>query len=347
MKRMLGYFKEPSNIYFLLITLIGSFLFLSYFYPFDFVFSTSEWVLIYAMIAGVILMDHYMFQIPPEGNRQSMDSTVFLAALFIYGARMAFIVLLLSAIIIAFYKKQVPWWKHMINFAVYTIMIASAQTVYSSMGGMENGFSLSLLPAYSLSLTVYFMVNVLLIAGYYFLLYKGKLVVEISRLFLQECIFAYLITLLLAIVLQILIVNTHFFGLFLFLIIAVLLSHVFKQLFFMYHEINDKANKDQRTGLYNHSYLEEKLDDFIKTYRENGKIFSFAMLDLDDFKKYNDLYGHPQGDKLLSFVGSIIKAECEPQEFVCARYGERNSRSSCRAAAKTKPANSSTSSARR
>ncbi|SIR52449.1 diguanylate cyclase (GGDEF) domain-containing protein/HDIG domain-containing protein [Paenibacillus sp. RU4T] len=321
MKRMLGYFKEPSNIYFLLITLIGSFLFLSYFYPFDFVFSTSEWVLIYAMIAGVILMDHYMFQIPPEGNRQSMDSTVFLAALFIYGARMAFIFLLLSAIIIAFYKKQVPWWKHMINFAVYTIMIASAQTVYSSMGGMENGFSLSLLPAYSLSLTVYFMVNVLLIAGYYFLLYKGKLVVEISRLFLQECIFAYLITLLLAIVLQILIVNTHFFGLFLFLIIAVLLSHVFKQLFFMYHEINDKANKDQRTGLYNHSYLEEKLDDFIKTYRENGKIFSFAMLDLDDFKKYNDLYGHPQGDKLLSFVGSIIKAECEPQEFVCARYG--------------------------
>lgn len=321
MKRMLGYFKEPSNIYFLLITLIGSFLFLSYFYPFDFVFSTSEWVLIYAMIAGVILMDHYMFQIPPEGNRQSMDSTVFLAALFIYGARMAFIVLLLSAIIIAFYKKQVPWWKHMINFAVYTIMIASAQTVYSSMGGMENGFSLSLLPAYSLSLTVYFMVNVLLIAGYYFLLYKGKLVVEISRLFLQECIFAYLITLLLAIVLQILIVNTHFFGLFLFLIIAVLLSHVFKQLFFMYHEINDKANKDQRTGLYNHSYLEEKLDDFIKTYRENGKIFSFAMLDLDDFKKYNDLYGHPQGDKLLSFVGSIIKAECEPHEFVCARYG--------------------------
>ncbi len=321
MKRMLGYFKEPSNIYFLLITLIGSFLFLSYFYPFDFVFSTSEWVLIYAMIAGVILMDHYMFQIPPEGNRQSMDSTVFLAALFIYGARMAFIVLLLSAIIIAFYKKQVPWWKHMINFAVYTIMIASAQAVYSSMGGMENGFSLSMLPAYFLSLTVYFIVNVLLIAGYYFLLYKGKLVVEISRLFLQECIFAYLITLLLAIVLQILIVNTHFFGLFLFLIIAVLLSHVFKQLFFMYHEINDKANKDQRTGLYNHSYLEEKLDDFIKTYREDGKIFSFAMLDLDDFKKYNDLYGHPQGDKLLSFVGSIIKAECEPHEFVCARYG--------------------------
>ncbi|WP_245850841.1 bifunctional diguanylate cyclase/phosphohydrolase [Paenibacillus herberti] len=89
----------------------------------------------------------------------------------------------------------------------------------------------------------------------------------------------------------------------------------------MYHELNDKANKDQRTGLFNHSYLEEKLDEYIKLYREEGKSFSFAMLDLDDFKKYNDLHGHPQGDKLLSFIGSIIKEECQSHEFVCARYG--------------------------
>lgn len=312
--------KTPSYLYVVLLSLMGSLLLLSYFLPVGIAISNDRWITIYAMTAGVVLLDYFMFQLPPEGHRQSMDSTIFLATVFVYGVEPALLTLAISTFFIVFNHKDTKWWKHFLNLAMYTFMIVGANYIYLRFGGETGTFETSFLPAFIVSLAAYFCINVLLIGTYYFLVYKGRLV-EILRMFIKEVLFAYLSILLLSMILVILLIYTSLFGLFLFLIIATLLSHVFKQLFLMYHEINDKANKDQRTGLYNHSYLEEKLDDFIKTYREDGNVFSFAMLDLDDFKKYNDLYGHPQGDKLLSFVGSIIKAECEPHGFVCARYG--------------------------
>ncbi|OXM13877.1 HD family phosphohydrolase [Paenibacillus herberti] len=249
-----------------------------------------------------------------------MDSTIFLASLFIYGPQFSLMVLLVSTVVIIFNRHHVPWWKHYYNFITYSSMICGAYWAFKLMGGTFGDFKADELYAFVLALLAYFVVNISLVAAYFFLLYRNQLI-PILALFVRESLFAYIGILLFSLVLVIMILKTGFFGLFLFLIIAVLLSHVFKQLFLMYHELNDKANKDQRTGLFNHSYLEEKLDEYIKLYREEGKSFSFAMLDLDDFKKYNDLHGHPQGDKLLSFIGSIIKEECQSHEFVCARYG--------------------------
>ncbi|QJC53494.1 diguanylate cyclase [Paenibacillus albicereus] len=249
-----------------------------------------------------------------------MDSTIFLSSLFIYGVKFSLMVLLVSAIIIVINRKTVAWWKHYYNFITYSAMIIGAHLAFQWMGGTTGSFIVGEMYAFVLALVAYFCVNILLVASYFFLLYRNQLI-PVLALFVRESLFAYIGILLFSLVLVIMVLKTGFFGILLFLIIAVLLSHVFKQLFLMYHEINDKANKDQRTGLFNHSYLEEKLDEYIKSYREEGKPFSFAMIDLDDFKKYNDMYGHPQGDKLLGFVGSIIKEECEPHGYLSARYG--------------------------
>jgi len=127
--------------------------------------------------------------------------------------------------------------------------------------------------------------------------------------------------LLLSIVLVILINDSKTFGLFLFLTIAMLISHTFRQLFQMYNSISEKANTDQRTGLYSHSYFEEKLNEYLKSAREQKKPLSLVMVDLDDFKKYNDAFGHPQGDKLLGFFGQLVKTHCEPKGLFAARYG--------------------------
>lgn len=312
--------QVPLNLYRFTVPALGILLFVTFFYPFNLQYSSVDWTMIYAMTAGIVLLDYFMFQLPPEGHRQSMDSTVFLASLFVYGIQTTLLVLLISTIFIASIKRQVSWWKHLLNFSIYSVMIVSAHQTFHWIGGIVGDFNTDRIYSYISALVMYFCVNVILITLYYYLLDKGKLI-EISKLFIKEVLFAYLSILLLSMVLVILIMHAKLFGLFLFLVIVVVLSHVFKQLFLMYHEINDKANKDQRTGLFNHSYLEEKLDEYIKLYREDGKTFSFAMIDLDDFKKYNDMYGHPQGDKLLGFVGSIIKEECEPHGYLAARYG--------------------------
>ncbi len=92
-----------------------------------------------------------------------------------------------------------------------------------------------------------------------------------------------------------------YFGLFLFLTIAVLLSISFKHLFRLYEEVSNKAIRDQRTGLYNHGYFEELLEKALNQAKDTRSTFSLAILDLDSFKIYNDTYGHLKGDKLLEF----------------------------------------------
>ncbi|MBD0383191.1 diguanylate cyclase [Paenibacillus sp. WST5] len=249
-----------------------------------------------------------------------MDSSVFLASIFVFGGTFALTVLFLSELVTMLIDRKTTWWKHLVNFSIYTLMISGASSVYYLLGGQLGQFDSSRTHVYFLSLTVYFCINVLLIGFYFLLLHKGKQF-EIIKSFFRDSLFAYLSTLLLSIVLVVLVTNNRYFGLFLFLAIACLLSHAFRRLFLMYNELSEKANKDHRTGLFSHSYFEEKLEEAIREYRDQERSFSLALLDLDDFKKYNDAFGHPQGDKLLSFFGKLIKTECESRQLLAARYG--------------------------
>ncbi|WP_378082582.1 diguanylate cyclase [Cohnella suwonensis] len=229
-------------------------------------------------------------------------------------------ILLVSCLISLVYNRSILWWKHTLNFSIYTFMIAGASLTFKLFGGITGQFDIDNLAAYSLALAVYFTINVLFVGIYYYLMYKGTLY-EFVKNILQDTIFAYMGTLLLSIVLVLLINGSRSFGLFLFLAIGMLLSHAFRQLFRMYYEMSEKANLDQRTGLYSHSFFEEKLDEFIRQSNESGPPISLVMLDVDDFKKYNDEFGHPQGDRLLGFIGKMIKEACEPKGFFAARYG--------------------------
>jgi diguanylate cyclase (GGDEF)-like protein/putative nucleotidyltransferase with HDIG domain len=318
--RAISQLRQPSNRFALLVFLAGTTLFLLTIKLSNGSYSLTQWIMIYAMVAAIIILDRFTFQLPPEGNMQSMDSSVFLASVFVYGGSFTLTVLLISSIVITLYNRKVLWWKHLFNFSIYTIMISGANLTYYLLDGKVGAFDSHRLPAYLLSLAVYFLINVLLVGFYFYLLHKGKLF-EIIKSFIKDTLFAYLSTLLLSMVLVVLITSSRLFGLFLFLSIAMLLSHAFKQLFLMYNEMTEKANKDHRTGLYNHSYFEGKLEEHIQLYREQDRSFSLALLDLDDFKKYNDAFGHPQGDRLLSIFGKLLKDECEANELLAARYG--------------------------
>lgn len=119
----------------------------------------------------------------------------------------------------------------------------------------------------------------------------------------------------------ILIHKAGLFGLFLFVCIAVLLSVAFNQHFELFQAISDKANKDFLTGLINHGYFKEKLEQQISVVKDNKKPLSLAILDLDDFKKYNDLNGHLVGDDLLQMFGSFIELSSNEKNYIAARYG--------------------------
>jgi len=88
----------------------------------------------------------------------------------------------------------------------------------------------------------------------------------------------------------------------------------------LYAQLEQKSRLDGLTGLFNRRHFEERLRDEISRHSRYGDVFSIFMLDLDNFKAYNDAYGHPAGDLLLNQVGRIIESSVRnaDQPF---RYG--------------------------
>lgn len=85
-------------------------------------------------------------------------------------------------------------------------------------------------------------------------------------------------------------------------------------------ELVDYANLDGLTGLYNHRYFNELLNHLFDQFRKDGISLSLIMLDLDNFKNYNDTYGHSQGDEILKEISALIRGVIREKDILC-RYG--------------------------
>lgn len=79
------------------------------------------------------------------------------------------------------------------------------------------------------------------------------------------------------------------------------------------------ANTDYLTGLYTHRYFYEKVEELSKS-TESGQLLSLIIIDIDDFKYYNDTYGHISGDYILKEIGAILNTYISEPSFI-ARYG--------------------------
>lgn len=77
---------------------------------------------------------------------------------------------------------------------------------------------------------------------------------------------------------------------------------------------------DSLTGLLNRRYLEQRLNEEIKRSSRHGYPMCFIMIDVDDFKSYNDAFLHPEGDKALKIVGNCLKDTLRGAD-VAVRYG--------------------------
>ena len=84
--------------------------------------------------------------------------------------------------------------------------------------------------------------------------------------------------------------------------------------------LEQAAQRDPLTGLYNRAYLDPFLDAQFQRAAENGTPLSIAFADLDRFKLINDTHGQSAGDQVLTTVANILKANVR-QADVVARYG--------------------------
>ncbi len=84
--------------------------------------------------------------------------------------------------------------------------------------------------------------------------------------------------------------------------------------------VRDKATLDGLTRLRNRAFFEEELEPLFTQHHKSGMELAAIMIDVDNFKQYNDLHGHQVGDTLLRFVGALLRGAVRPQDHAI-RYG--------------------------
>lgn len=85
-------------------------------------------------------------------------------------------------------------------------------------------------------------------------------------------------------------------------------------------QLEKLAFRDGLTNLYNHRYFQEMLAKEISRVERYGRPMALLLFDIDHFKKINDTYGHPIGDKVLVHMSCAISKAVRPSDII-ARYG--------------------------
>ena len=89
----------------------------------------------------------------------------------------------------------------------------------------------------------------------------------------------------------------------------------------LYRSLQEQADTDGLTGLYNHRHFFERLAEEVARAKRYELPLSMLMIDIDDFKAYNDAFGHPCGDALLRALAVVLQAQTRQQVDLVARYG--------------------------
>jgi diguanylate cyclase (GGDEF)-like protein/PAS domain S-box-containing protein len=88
----------------------------------------------------------------------------------------------------------------------------------------------------------------------------------------------------------------------------------------MLHEAIERADRDPLTGLWNHRAFHKRLDEECSRAEQAGSTVAVVMMDLDNFKFFNDAYGHLAGDDVLRRV-AVELTECARPGDTVARFG--------------------------
>lgn len=88
----------------------------------------------------------------------------------------------------------------------------------------------------------------------------------------------------------------------------------------LYKELNFLTVTDPLTLIYNYRQFSRSLNYEIKRRKRVAGHLGLIIMDIDDFKPYNDTFGHLEGDDLLKGIGRILKTQLRETDIIC-RYG--------------------------
>jgi diguanylate cyclase (GGDEF)-like protein len=87
-----------------------------------------------------------------------------------------------------------------------------------------------------------------------------------------------------------------------------------------YEALRAQAARDPLTGIHNRGFFDELLRSQLAISRRGGAPVAVMLVDVDHFKRINDTYGHPEGDRALRVIAQALQGAARASDIVC-RYG--------------------------
>lgn len=291
------------------------YLLLGFIHYYNFVtYSLSEWIVI-SLLAVIAIVFDWQAIVLPSGEDLSLISPLLFTTAVIFGITPVIYIVLLLALVWLINKPQ-SWAIILFNSVQYALSAFVGLSIYSSVSAAFSNSQLTEVLAFTGFIVFYFITNVTLV-GLYLLIRNGVTPRETLNMFLDYRSVLVYFTIMIMGILMIEVVQIHGpYGVILFGIVLAGLGTSYKGYYKLLDHFRSLANKDELTGLYNHRYFHEHLQEFIN----NKTSLSLMLIDIDHFKLYNEMYGHPQGDQLLLHVSKLITNHL-PESALCCRYG--------------------------
>jgi len=99
------------------------------------------------------------------------------------------------------------------------------------------------------------------------------------------------------------------------------IEHAARRTFLESRILNQRAERDGLTGLFNRRAFDEYMERIWRQSRRENQPVTIMLIDIDHFKPYNDLYGHQAGDDALKNVAAVISTSVQRPLDIAARYG--------------------------
>jgi len=92
--------------------------------------------------------------------------------------------------------------------------------------------------------------------------------------------------------------------------------------FTLRESLRNQSIRDPLTGLFNRRYMDEPLQRELARAGRNHSSVAVLAIDVDHFKAFNDAYGHPAGDALLTSLGALLRDRIRSEDIACRSGGE-------------------------
>jgi diguanylate cyclase (GGDEF)-like protein len=275
-----------------------------------------DWVVMYTLAGLLILLERYKIIVTATENI-NVETAYLIGFALVFPIHLVIWAGIMYSIVSAI-RYRSHWYTQVANGIGFTISIVVAHYVYRQLGGTAVTVDVQHVIPLVVFGTTYFVVNMSLVLVY-MVQRRGKSAVisvlrSLTPRFLAICGVTISIGILLAFVLN----GAGLPGSLLFASLTLLVSYSFRDYFHMANHFKELSIKDELTGLYNHRFIQSTIDQLI----EQKRPFALLMMDIDHFRRYNEVWGHIRGDEALKTIADILRSKRLPDEEIARYSGE-------------------------